>query len=366
MIRSLTKLMAVDPGFDARNVLTLRVTVPPGGLTRDSLPGFYTQLLDRVRALPGVSHAALTMCPPLNGGCNSTFLERKDQAAAAPGKGPLVGVHWITPDFFATVRAPLKRGRVFSGTDRLGAPKVVLVNETAAKRIWPGEDPIGKRVGVGQGGFSDGAEVVGIVGDLRDSPDSLARANVYLPYLQSPRSGMYVFIRTSGNPAALGADVRRVIRELAPSFPVYDMRTLAARTAAMTAQARFSAVLLGLFAATALSLAVIGIYGVMSLAVTARTREIGIRIALGADQRRVQRLVVGEGATLVGIGAAVGLVGALWSTRLLQNLLFDLEPTDPATYAVILALLAAAAILASWLPARRASRVDPVEALRAD
>jgi putative ABC transport system permease protein len=161
-------------------------------------------------------------------------------------------------------------------------------------------------------------------------------------------------------------DVRRAIHELAPRYPVYDMLPLATRAAAATAQARFSAVLLGLFAATALSLAVVGIYGVMSLAVAARTREIGIRIALGADQRRVQRLVVGEGIALVAVGAVIGLAGALVSTRVLQSLLFDLTSTDPLTYTLILALLAVAAMLASWIPARRASRVDPVVALRAE
>jgi ABC-type antimicrobial peptide transport system permease subunit len=177
---------------------------------------------------------------------------------------------------------------------------------------------------------------------------------------------MMIFIRSTRDPIALAADVRRAVREIAPQYPVYDMQTMNARAADATARARFSAVLLTLFAVTALSLAAIGIYGVMSLAVSARTREIGIRIALGADRGRVQRLVVGEGATLVAAGAVVGLVGASLSTRVLQTLLFDLTPTDPTTYVAIVVLLAGAAMLASWLPARRASRVDPLTALRAD
>jgi putative ABC transport system permease protein len=177
---------------------------------------------------------------------------------------------------------------------------------------------------------------------------------------------MILFVKTQGDPAARAADVRAAIRQVAPRFPIYDIQPMADRAAAATAQTRFNAILLGLFAATALSLAVVGIYGVMSLAVAARTREIGIRIALGADQGRVRRSIVGEGMVLVSIGATVGVVGALLSTRVLRNLLFDLEPSDPVTYAAIVALLGAAAVLASWVPARRAARVDPIVALRSE
>jgi ABC-type antimicrobial peptide transport system permease subunit len=175
-----------------------------------------------------------------------------------------------------------------------------------------------------------------------------------------------IFVRTTRNAAAIGPDVRRAIRQLAPAYPIHDMQSLSSRTAGATAQARFSAMVLALFAATALALAVVGIYGVMSLAVATRTREIGIRMALGADHRRVQRLVVSEGMSLVAIGALIGCAGALVSTRVLQTLLFDLQPSDPLTYASILVLLGCAAAAANWIPARRASRVDPVEALRAD
>jgi ABC-type antimicrobial peptide transport system permease subunit len=177
---------------------------------------------------------------------------------------------------------------------------------------------------------------------------------------------MMIFLRTQHDPTSVTTDVRRALREVAPRFPAYDIQPMTTRAAAATAQTRFNAILLGLFATTALSLAVIGIYGVMSLAVAARTRELGIRIALGADQGRVRRLIVGEGAALVGIGAAIGLGGALASTRVLQKLLFDLKPSDPVTYVAILVVLGAAAIVASWLPARRASLVDPVVALRSE
>ena len=368
MLRSLTKLLSIDTGFVASNVLTIRLAVPQGGMARDSLPAFYQQLAERVRAVPGVASVGLGNCAPLSGGCNYTLMTFPGQPDPDPAHRPGTGVGFISPGYFSALKIPLKRGRMLTDADRMDSPKVLLMSETGARTIWPNENPIGKRVKIGQGGFDkgDGAEVVGIVGDVRQYADSAPRTEVYLSLAQSPRPGTIIFIRSARDLATLGPEVRRAIHEYAPSFPVYDMQTMEARAAGATAQARFSAVLLGLFAFSALSLAAIGIYGVMSLAVTARTREIGIRIALGADQKRVQWIVVGEGVALVGAGAAIGVAGALLCTRLLQALLFDLSSSDPATYVSIVALLGVAAAMASWLPARRASRVDPVVALRAD
>ena len=366
MIRSLSKLLSIDSGFEARGVLTARLSVTPGAIPRDSMPQLYAQIVDRLRALPGVLDASLAACAPLSGGCNGTKIEFKDQPPADFSRQPGVGISWVTPTWFSTMRIPLKSGRQFTTADRAGAAKVVIVNEIAAKTFWPDGHVLGRRVGVGQGGFSDGAEVVGIVGDIRQYADSVPKPDVFLPYMQSPSGRVIIFLRTAGDPAALGPDVRRVMHDVAPAFPMYDMKTMAARSAAATAQARFSAALLSLFAATALSLAVIGIYGVMALMVSSRTREIGILIALGADQDRVRRSVVGEGLGLVAVGAAIGLAGALACTRVLQTMLFDLAPSDPVTYVGIIALLGGAATAASWIPARRAARVDPVIALRAD
>ncbi|HEV8411354.1 MAG TPA: FtsX-like permease family protein, partial [Gemmatimonadaceae bacterium] len=249
----------------------------------------------------------------------------------------------------------------------IGAPKSILVSETAARKLWPGEDPIGKRAGIWQGGFDDGATVVGIVGDVRyHTIDSLPLADVYLPYAQSPVGRMMIFVHTSrGDPLALTPAVRRVVSGLVPGLPVFDVQSMATRAAVATAQARFSAFLLSLFAATALALAAIGIYGVMSFMVTQRTREIGIRMALGADRARVQRMVITEGLWLATAGAALGVGAAFGVTRILRSLLFDVKPGDPATYVSIVALLAVAAAIASWVPARRASKVEPTEALRA-
>ncbi|MGH7615694.1 MAG: ADOP family duplicated permease [Gemmatimonadaceae bacterium] len=365
MIRSLSKLLAVDPGFDGTNVLTMSMSIPVEGNARDSMPGFYEQLLDRVRAVPGVTDASMTNCAPLAGRCNSTIIWFDGHVPDNPAHAPTIGLHWVSPTWFATVKVPLRRGRVFTNVDRSGAPVVAVINDVAAKKFWPGEDPIGKHIGAGMGGMED-AEVIGVVGSVRLKADSAPTPDVYISYLQFPHGGTILFVRAARNPTAIAAAVRHAIHEVAPQYPIFNVKTMAERAAAATAPSRFSAALLGLFALTALSLASIGIYGVMALAVSARTREIGVRIALGADRGRVQRLVVGEGVALVAVGAAFGIAGALVATRVLRSLLFDLTPADPPTYVAIVALLAASALFASWLPARRASRVDPVTALRAD
>jgi putative ABC transport system permease protein len=281
-------------------------------------------------------------------------------------QNPIIGVHWITPSWASVMRVPLKAGRLFNAEDRIGAPKSILVSESAAKKFWPGESPLGKRAQIYQGRFDDGATVVGVVGDvLYHTIDSLPITDVYLPYAQSPAPRMMIFVRTGGEPLALVAGARRVVSALVPGLPVFDIKTMASRTAIATAQARFSATLLALFAATALLLAVLGIYGVMSFMVIQRTREIGIRMALGADRARVRGLIVREGLQLAAAGAGLGLIGAFAATRVLRSLLFDVKPGDPLTYIGIVILLAVAAAIASWIPARRASQVEPTEALRA-
>ena len=364
MLRSLGKLLAVNPGFDAERVLTLRFGAD--GVGRDSLPRFYDQLLARLEAVPGVRTAALGDCPPLNGGCNGTILLRRDRPLPTPGTEPSVGIHWATTQWFQALRVPLKSGRLFSSEDREGGRKVLLVSETAARRFWPNEDPIGRPLSVGQGGFwEDTAYVIGVVGDVRfGTLDSLPDADVYLSYAQSPNGRTMLFLRTDGDPLAVAPAVRRVLAELLPESPVYDMRTLAARTADARAYARFTAMLLAAFAGVALLLATVGVYGVISFAVSQRTREIGIRTALGATRGDVVRLVVGQGAGIALLGGVAGVAAALGATRVLRSLLYDVAPSDPATFAAIVALLVVAVLAASWLPARRAASIAPVEALR--
>jgi putative ABC transport system permease protein len=365
MIRSLDRLLSVDPGFDAQHLLTLRMTVAPGDVTRDSLAGFYDRLLERLEAVPGVTAAGLADCPPLAGGCNGTIITFPDRPPVAATESPSIGVHVVTPGWFAALHVPLKRGRLLGGTERVGQPRALVISEAAAERYWHGEDPIGKRAAVWQGGFDKGATVVGIVGDVRfGTIDSVPAPEAYMAYAQSPRSYMTVFLRTRGEPRAIVAPVRTAVHELAPETPIYDIQTMEQRVGTASAQARFSAVLLGLFAAVALALAALGIYGVMAFAVGQRTREIGIRMALGAEPSSVLGLVVREGVVLAALGLVIGLAGALALTRVLRSALYQVAPGDPVTYLVIVAVLGLTAFVASWIPARRASLVDPVEALR--
>jgi putative ABC transport system permease protein len=321
-------------------------------------------LQQEIAALPGVVRVALEDCPPLNNGCNGTIMTFADRPRSATGNA-MVGVHWVSPDWFATMRVPIVRGRGFTPADRLGAPKVVLINQAAARKYFPGEDPIGRQVGVWQGGFDTGAEIIGIVGDVKyGTIDSTAKPDAYISYGQARIPRMMLFVRTAGDPSSMAAGVRAAVRRVAPMAPVYDMQPMTSRVAVASSQARFSAILLALFAAVALSLAAIGIYGVMSFAVAQRNREIGLRMALGASGASVLTLVMREAAIMAIAGLALGLLGALSFTRLLQGLLFDTSTTDLATYVLMVVVLGGTALAASWIPARRAARVDPMIALR--
>jgi len=278
----------------------------------------------------------------------------------------MVGVHWISPSWPAVMRVPLLRGRAFTDADRRGAPKVVLVSRAAVRRMWPNTDPIGQRVAVGQGGFGDTARVVGVVGDVRyHTIDAPAEPDVYLPYYQSPSARAMVYVRASGaDPLALAGPVRAALREIAPDAPIFDLRPMTERVADAMAFARLSAVLLAAFAVVALALATIGVYGVVSFGAAERTREMGVRAALGATRGDVTRLVLRQGLGIATVGALLGIAGALAATRVLRSLLFDVAPSDPLTYAAIATLLFVTVLVASWTPARRASRVAPAEVLR--
>jgi predicted permease len=369
MIRSLTKLVEIEPGFDVTNVLTARLALPGGAIKRDSLPVFHRELLDRVSALPGVVAASLGDSPPLAGTNGYTKINLMDRPPVEFSLMPSVSVVWATASWFDVLRVPLKRGRMFASTDRAGAPSVVLVSEAGARKFWPGEKPIGKRVAIGMGGFDEahgGAEVIGVVGDVHTRPDSLPGPTLYLPYAQSPQSRIILFIRTAVEPTSLTAPLRAAVHDLAPEFPLYDIQTMAARTATATASARFSSGLLGLFSIIALALASVGIYGVMAVLVGQRTKEIGIRMAVGADARTIVAMVVGQGLRVTAIGTAIGLVFAVVLTRFLRTLLFEVSTTDPPAYVLATLVFGAAAALASWIPARRAARVDPLESLRTE
>jgi len=369
MIRSLTKLIEIDPGFDGTNVLTARLALPSFGVKRDSLPSFYAQLLDRASALPGVTAASLGDSPPLGGTNSFTKINLMDRPAVDFSLMPSVSVAWATASWFDVLRIPLKQGRMFASTDRVGTPSVVLVSEAAARKFWPGENPIGKRVAIGMGGIDEahgGAEVIGVVGDVHTRADSLPGPTLYLSYLQSPQSRIIIFVRTATQATSLAAPLRSAVHDIAPEFPLYDVQTMAARTATATAPARFSSSVLGLFAIIAVALAAVGIYGVMAVLVGQRTKEIGIRMAVGADARTIVAMIVGQGLRATAFGAAIGLVLAVACARFLRTLLFEVSTTDPPAYVLAMLVLGVAAALAGWIPARRAARVDPLETLKTD
>ena len=364
MIRSLGNLLNVNPGFDGTNVLTLRLSVPAGVVAPDSMPGFYDELQREIAGLPGVRQVALADCAPLSNACGGTIMTFADRPVSATNNA-MVGVHWVSPSWLGTLRVPLKRGRAFTDADQLATGKVVMINEAAARKFFPGEDPIGKRVAVFQGGFNTGAEVIGIVGDVRyGTIDSTARPDAYISYGQSRVSRMMIFVRTDGDPSAIAPAVRALIRRIAPRDPVYDIRPMSSRIASASGQARFSAIVLAMFGAVALTLAAMGIYGVISFGVAQRTHEIGIRVALGADRGRVVSLVLREGAWMAAVGALLGFAAALALTRVLRTALFEVATTDPPTYIAIGIVVASVVTVASWIPARRAARVDPIIALR--
>jgi putative ABC transport system permease protein len=366
MLKSFGRLIATRSGVDPENVLTMRINLPNAMFATGST-GFFEPLERRVAALPGVLSAGLSNCHALAGRCNGTIIWFRDRTPVPPGTEPGVGVQFVSPDYFKTMRIPLLKGRWFTAADRKGTSKVVVINETAARRFWPGEDPVGRPIGVGQGGFGDRAEIIGVVGDVRyGQMDEPPQPDVYISHLQASRGSMVLFARTVGNPAAMTQAMEHEVHALNQDLPVFDVKTMNERIRDATSRARFSAILLAVFAAIALILAAVGIYGVMSYLVTQRTREIGIRIALGAGSAEVLALVVRRGAVLAAAGIGVGVFGALVTTRVLATLLYEVKPGDPATYVTISAVLAVVALVASYIPARRASSVDPSSALRAD
>ena len=366
MVQSLRQLMAVSPGFDTAQLLTFRLNTPDGA-PRDSTPQFYHEVMARLAAIPSVTGVTVQDCPPLNGGCNGTVMWRLDRPRE-PGGEPSVGVHWIGDDWLRVMDVRVVQGRGFDHSERADGTRAVLVSEAAASRIWPGESPIGKPVGVGQGGFDDAAAmVVGVVQDLRyRTIDAPPEPDVYLPLRQSPRSRMMLMVRTSSSVDAITPAVRTALREVAPGLPVYDMRSMASRVADSTSYARFTTLLLTLFALVALGLAALGTYGVIAYSVSQRTREIGVRMALGARADDVVLLITRQGVLLGVIGAVCGTVVAIASTRVLQLMLFEVSPTDIGTFAAIIVLLLLSVAIASWIPARRAAGIQPTEALKGD
>jgi putative ABC transport system permease protein len=363
MIRSFLRLMQVNPGFSPDQVLTMRVDLPASNYPEPpQRRAFFQQTLERIRALPGVISAGAVGELPLAGGVRSATFTIEGRQTGPNEAPPHSDIRTITPGYFQTMKIPLRTGRDFTEQDNAGVRPVAMIDETLAQLYWPGEDPIGKRLDL-QFESGDGPvwrEIVGVVGRIK------YKGQIFYPLAQGRTSGMHLVARTTTDPLSLVSAVRGVIRDVDPEQTVYRVMTMEQVVADAVARPRLTMLLLGLLAALALSLAVVGVYGVMSYAVAQRTQEIGIRMALGAKAGDVLKFIIRQGMKLVLIGIGIGLMGALALTRLMTNLLFGVGATDPVTFIVIALLLTTVALLACWIPARRATKVDPMIALRCE
>jgi predicted permease len=368
MVRSLGRLLAVNPGFDPTGVLTVELSLPSAlyedGPRRNA---FFDQVLEQVRGMPGVSAAGAVSALPLTGLASATSFRVVDRPEPAAGQWPVADIRSVDEGYFPALGIPLKRGRLPAASDAPSSPPAVVINETMARQLWPDGDPIGARVRVNWNDPEMEPAVVGVVGDVRHSGlDGDVRPMIYYPRGQSPSGYMVLVVRSVTDPLALAASIRGVVRQLDPALPVGDIVPMPEYVRRSVADRRYPMLLLGLFGGLAVTLAAIGLYGVVAHGVGLRSREFGVRIALGATPGDLARLVLtGAGALAVG-GVVLGTAGALASTRVLTHLLYGVAPSDPGTLAGAAVLLALVVLFAAWLPARRAARVDPMTALRSE
>ena len=367
MLKSVSKLLAVDPGFDGRGIITAQFSLVGQAYRQDTaVSAFSEALLDKVRALPGVNGAALAGQIPMGGNRDQFGIHIEGLAPANPADAPVAERYSVTPGYFGVMRIPQLRGRLIEPRDTATSERVMLVSETAARTLFQGKDPLGRRVRVGGATDAPWRTVVGVVGDVRHAELSeTARPQMYLPQSQFTDSYLVLTARAAtGNPAALVPGIRQALRELDPTLPLYDVVSVDALLARSSEGRRFVMLLLVGFAACALLLAGVGLYGVIAYTVAQRTREVGVRMALGASRVDILRLVLSSGAATAVLGVGAGLLASIGLTRFLQGQLFEVEPLDPATVGWAVGLLAVVAALAHLLPVVRALRVDPTTALR--
>ena len=365
---TLIRLQHVDPGFDSRNVLTAALSLPDAKYKQDGQQiAFYDRVFDKLRSIPGVVQVGAVSILPLDGSrmLIGFALEGEPHGdGIAPPHGEVLDV--TTPEFFSAMKIPLKSGRVFSAQDDTTATPVMIVNESFAKKYWPGQNPLGKRVAAGYNNDSL-RTVIGVVGNVhRDALDQEAPPAMYLMYRQASYNDLTLMIKTRANAANVPAALRREIAALDPDLSLGPIRPMETVLSTSLARQRFSASLLGIFAMIALALSAVGIFGVMTAMVTQRTRELAVRLALGAHPRKVLQLVLSHGAWLAGIGIVIGLFGAFALSRVVAGLLYDVRASDPVNLLGVSLLLAAVALLACYIPARRATRLDPIITLRDD
>ncbi len=361
LLRSFQRLLEVEPGFRADNLVVMHLNFAhPKYNQPEAAPLLVQQLLERLEAAPGIEAVALAQDLPLEGQDTTTSYDATAVPVLQPGERALVGVHTVNPGYFRAMGIPLRRGREFAPQDARGAAQVVIVNQAVADRFWPGQDPIGRQLE-----WNAQRQVVGVVGNVLhnglNQPQSL---DIYLPFAQAPWPYAALAIRTTMDTGAVASLVRTELAALDPELPVHGVNRFVDYASRLLAPRRLTLALSGLFAALAVTLAAVGLYGVISYTVSQRTHELGVRMALGARPRDVLRLVIGQGAKLALAGVAIGVAGALAVTRLMKGLLFGVTPTDPLTLLSVALGMTAVALAASWIPARRAARTDPVIALR--
>ncbi len=379
LIQSFLRLKGVDPGFTPEHVLTARVDLTAARYPENrQIWAFYDDLLRRVSALPGVESVGAARALPMTGrldiGDWSFVMEGRYSVPIKPEERHHADWQAVTPNYFRTMRIPVRQGRVFDDRDDRRAPGAIIVNETLAREVWPNGDAIGQRVLLGGGSVdSTWRTVVGVVGDVRHRGlDAPPRPEMYMPEAQWPGGtgtalrSLYLAIRTTGDPALLGNPLRTTLGSIDPDVPLAELQTMNDALGSWAAERRLTMLIVTLFAALALTLAAVGVYGVMAHLVAERTREIGIRIALGALPREILRLLAQQGTAIAGTGIVLGMLGSFAATRLLSGMLYEVQPNDPPTFAVTTITIALVAAVATLIPAIRATRVDPVEALRSE
>ena len=367
LVRSFIRLLNVDPGFNSQRVVTMNISLPRSRYPEPAqLIQFYQRLLDRADALPGVEASSANSFLPLTGLGAATGFEVVGWPKPEPGAGPVCDVRVIANDYFKVMGIPLIKGRLFEQDEALDSKDKVIVNATLAAKYWPNEDPIGKRIKISWNDDRED-EIIGVVGDVRHlALETEPRPMTYWPYPRFPYNGMALAIRTKNDPLSIAQSVVSIVREQDPNLAVAGIKTLEELVDDSVAQRKLTMVLLGVFAGAAMLLAGVGIYGLIGYTVSQRTQEIGIRMALGAKAGDVLRMVLRQAAMLAGAGIVLGAVGAALLTRFMAGMLYQVEPLDVTTFAAVAAVLAGVALLAAFVPGRRAARVDPVIALRAE
>lgn len=364
LFRSFRRVLDVDPGFNTSHLASMRIELPGSYKTVAAVTQIDRQFLERLKSLPGVADTTMIDSMPISGGDANGDITIEG-VASNPGELGATSFRGTVPGYFHAMGIPLIRGRDFNDSDDRQHEQVAIINENMARRFWPGENPLGRRFQIGPKDTAKWMTVVGVVKDVRNrSLDSEVGYSTYLPFAQRPRMTMEFALRTIGNPETLMASAQREIRRIEPATIIDQVQTMSQRVNDTLSPRRLNLVLFGLFSTLALVLAAIGLYGVVAYAAGQRTREFGIRMALGARRTNVLWLVLRQGLKLALIGVAIGLASAMALTRLLAKLLFGVDPTDPSTIAAVAILLTIVAVLACWLPARRATRIQPVEALR--